>query len=105
MHSHGKYIDLEYYREMSYHWECGLSQWAYRKLDEQFKGRLLSEKDVEAMQQILEMAKTQNRQVKVYDTSRLRGRLKALKLGVSKTPTVVMNGQRYEGLDEITHAV
>ena len=103
--SRSKAIDVGHYREMSYHWECGVAQWAYGELAAQFKGRILSEQDVKAMQQVFEMAKRESREVKVYDVSRVSDKIRALKQRVFKTPTVVMNGRRYEGLDEICKAV
>jgi hypothetical protein len=105
VHSHGKYIDVGYYREMSYHWECGLAQWAYAELADQFKGRILSEEDVGALQHVLEMAKKENREVKVYDTSRMADRVRALKNSVFKTPTVLIDGKRYQGVDEISRLI
>jgi uncharacterized membrane protein len=105
VHSFDKDIDVSHYREMSYHWECGLAQWAYAELASQFKGRILSDEDVSALRQIFEAAKKENREVKVYDTSRVNGRLKALKHGILETPAVIMNGERYQGLDEIAHVI
>jgi hypothetical protein len=105
VHSHGKDIDVGHYREMSYHWECGLAQWAYGELAGQFKGRILSEEDVGALRQLLEMAKKGSYEVKVYDTSRIGDRMRALKRGVLKTPTAIINGVLVQGLDEISHLV
>lgn len=105
MHSFDKDIDVGHYREMSYHWECGLAQWAYAELASQFKGRILPEEDVNALRQIFEIAKKENREVKVYDTGRVGGRFKALKYGILKTPAVIMNGERYQGSDEIARVV
>jgi hypothetical protein len=92
-------------REMSYHWECGLAQWACKELTDQFKGRILSEKDVAAMRRVLEMAKKENLEVKVYDTSRTSDRLRALKRRILKTPTAIIEGRRYEGPDKILRAI
>jgi hypothetical protein len=101
--SHGKDIDVGHYREMSYHWQCGLAQWAYGELAAQFKGRILCEEDIAALRQVFEMSKRKNREVKVYDTSHMSDKVKALKRGILKTPTVLMNGRRYQGSDEISH--
>lgn len=103
--SYGKDIDVGHYREMSYHWQCGLAQWAYGELAAQFKGRILCEEDVNALRQVFEIAKSENQEVKVYDTSRMSDKVKALRRGILKTPTVVMNGRRYQGSDEISHFV
>jgi hypothetical protein len=103
--SREKDIDYGHYREMSLHWECGLAQWAYGELAAQFKGRILSENDVAALQHVFEQAKKENRQLKVYDTSRMGDKVRAMKRGVFKTPSAVINGQRYEGLEEILRAI
>jgi hypothetical protein len=105
VHSHGKDIDVGHYREMSYHWECGLAQWAYGELAGQFKGRILSEEDVGALRQLLDMAERENCKVKVYDTSRMGDRVRALKRGVLKTPTAIIKGALYQGLDEISKVI
>jgi hypothetical protein len=105
LHSHSKDIDVGHYREMSYHWECGLAQWAYGELAQQFKGRILSDEDVRVLRQVLDMGKKEGREVKVYDTSRMSDRVKALKRGVFKTPAVVMNGELYQGVDQVSQAV
>jgi hypothetical protein len=103
--SHDKDIDYGHYREMSLHWECGLAQWAYGELAARFKGRILPENDVTALQHVFEQAKKENRQVKVYDTSHMGDKVRAMKRGVFRTPSAVINGQRYEGLDEILRAI
>jgi hypothetical protein len=103
--SREKDIDYGHYREMSLHWECGLAQWAYGELAAQFKGRILPENDVAVLQQVFEQAKKENSQVKVYDTSRMGDKVRAMKRGVFKTPSAVINGQRYEGLEEILKAI
>jgi hypothetical protein len=105
VHSHSKHVDIGHYREMSYHWECGLAQWAYAELTDQFKGRILSEEDMGALQHVLEMAKKENREVKVYDTARIADRVRAMKNSVMKTPTVLIDGKRYTGLDEISRSI
>ena len=85
-HSHNKDIDVGHYREMSCHWECSLAQWAYGEMAGQFKGRILCEEYVGVLRQVLEMAKKEGREVKVYNTSRVGHRMKALRRGILKTP-------------------
>jgi hypothetical protein len=104
-HYHGKNIDVGHYREMSYHWECGLAQWAYGELAGQFKGRILSEEDVMVLRQVLEMAKSKGQEVKVYDTSRVGDRMKALRRGILKTPAAIMRGELYQGVDVISQMI
>ena len=97
MRSH-RYIDINFYREMSYHWQYGLDKWTLDGLAEQFKGRMLSEKNMRALEQVLERAKEINQEVKVYDLSRIAGRIRKMKRGVMKAPTVTIGEKRYKVL-------
>lgn len=103
--SHDRYIDVDFVREMSYHMDCGLAEWAYSDLAEQFKGRILSEENLRVLEQVLKMAKAKDRKVGVYDISRMTDKIRALKRAVFKTPTVIIDEQRYEGLEEISQAI
>ena len=94
-------VDIEHYREMSYHVQCGLAKWAYGQLASQFKGRILSEKDIEALNRIFEVSKQENCKIRVYDISRLADRVRALKRGIFRTPAIVIGDVRYQGQDEI----
>jgi hypothetical protein len=100
-HSHNKDIDVGHYPKMFYQWECGLAQWAYGEMAGQFKGRIFCEERVEVLRQVLEMAKKEGRQVKVYYTSRVGNRMKGLRLGILKSPAAIMNGESYQSLNEI----
>jgi hypothetical protein len=102
--SHDKYIDIDFHREMSYHWQCGLDKWAMDGLVEQFKGRILSDDNMGALEQVLELAKETNQEVKVYDLSRIADRVRAMKRGVMRTPTLIMGEKRYQGFEEISKA-
>lgn len=73
-------------------------------LAKQFKGRILSEDNMGALEQVLEMAKETNQEVKVYDLSRIADRVRAMKRGVMRTPTLIMGEERYQGLEEISRA-
>lgn len=46
-----------------------------------------------------------NCEVRVYDMSRMTERLKAWKRGILTTPSVVMNGVKYKGLDQVSQAI
>jgi glutaredoxin len=46
----------------------------------------------------------EDREVKVHDISRVVERMKALKQGILKIPTIVVNGIKCQGLDEIAQA-
>jgi hypothetical protein len=103
--SHDRYVDVSFCREMSYHIDCGLAEWAYDQLSEKFKGRVLSQEDLTVLEKVLEMAKARSEKARVYDVSRITDRMRALKRGVLKTPTVIINGERYEGLKEISQVI
>lgn len=104
VHSRSRGIDIDHYREMSYHVQCGLARCAYEELASQFRGRILTEKDSEALNKIFELAKEENSEVRVYDTSRVTEHLKAWKRGILRTPAVVIKDVKYQGLDEIVQA-
>lgn len=64
------------------------------------KGRILRQEDHMVIEQALRVIKETD-DLLVYDVSRLTDRLKALKKGVKKTPTIIIDGKKYEGLPEI----
>jgi hypothetical protein len=103
--SHSRDVDIGHYREMSQHVQCGLARWAYGRLDSHFKGRILSDRDIQALDKVFEAAKRMNCEVRVYDMSRMTERLKAWKRGILTTPSVVMNGVKYKGLDQVSQAI
>src|SRR4030042_1303845 len=101
VHSRSRGIDIDHYREMSHHVQCGLARCAYEELASQFRGRILTEKDSEALNKIFELAKEENSEVIVYDTSRITERLKAWKRGILRTPAVVLKEVKYQGLSKM----
>jgi len=105
VHSHDKYVDIGFYREMSYHWECGLDQWAKAGLQKLFKGRILSGEELTILERVLEKAQEKNQKIKIYDISRIVDRVRAMKRGVMKTPTVIIDEERHQGLSEILEAI
>lgn len=102
--SKSREIDIDHYREMSYHVQCGLARHAYEELASQFRGRILAEEDYEALNKIFALAKEENCDVRVYDTSRTADRVKALKRGIFRTPVVIIKDVKYQGLEEIAQA-
>lgn len=99
------YIDVIFYREMSQHIQCGLSRWVQDVLSKEFKGRILSREDLNVLEPALEIARTNDVHVKVYDVSRITDKLTALKRGIRKTPVVIINGRKYERVEEILEAL
>jgi protein-disulfide isomerase len=66
-----------------------------------FKGRILSQEDNTVLEQALLVANKTKQKIIVYDVSRMTDKLKALKRGIRKTPAVIINGKRYERVEEI----
>jgi len=97
------YMDVETVREMSYHTFCapGLASSLLENMASKFKGRVLPQDDYVVLERIGELACELHDDVKVYDISRALDRMRALKHGILKTPTVVIQGKKYEGLDKI----
>jgi len=90
-------VDIERYREMFHHVQSDLAKWVNDQLASQFKGRILSDKNIEALNKIFEVAKQKNRQIRVYDASRMANRMRALKKGIIRNPAVVISGLKHEG--------
>jgi hypothetical protein len=82
-----------------------LAQWVSGELAGQFKGRILSVEYVGVLRQLLDMAKKEDREVKVYHTSRISDRVKALKCGVSKIPVLIICGHLYQALDQVLQVI
>jgi hypothetical protein len=59
--SHDNYVDINFHREMSYHWHCGLDKWAMDGLVKQFKGRILSEENMGLLSKCWIWPKRQNK--------------------------------------------
>jgi len=99
-------MDVELYREMSQHSFCapGLADALVSGVASKLKGRILPQEDLTALEQVSQIAKKTNEKIKVYDVSRLTDKLKAMKRGIRKTPAVMINGEKYEGLEEILQA-
>ena len=99
-------MDVELYREMSQHSFCapGLADALVSGVASKLKGHILPQEDLTALEQVSQIAKKTNEKIKVYDVSRLTDKLKAMKRGIRKTPAVMINGEKYEGLEEILQA-
>jgi glutaredoxin len=100
--SSSPYIDVEYYREMSQHVICApdLARWG-AEIPAKFKGRILPEKDRTVLEYALRVANETGEKVLVFDISRVSDRLKAIKRGVKRTPTIIINGKKYDSVDDI----
>ena len=91
---------------MSQHVLCApdLAEWA-AKIPSKFKGRILPEKDRTVLEHALRMVNKTDEKVLVFDVSRVTDRLKAIKRGVKRTPTIIVNGKKYDNVEEILHSL
>jgi formaldehyde-activating enzyme involved in methanogenesis len=103
VHSSSVYMDVETVREMSQHAYCasGVASGLLKNVASQFKGRILPQDDYVVLQRIAELAYELHDDVKVYDVSRVQHKMRALKHGILKTPVVIVQGKKHEGLDKI----
>ncbi|MGD0496510.1 MAG: hypothetical protein ABSB28_10835 [Candidatus Bathyarchaeia archaeon] len=105
--SFSPYMDVETARDMAPHSYCspGTTEGLVSGVLSKFKGRLLSEEDSTALERVLQILKENQESVRVYDVSRMADKLRALKRGIRKTPAVIINGEKYEGLEAISKAL
>jgi hypothetical protein len=105
--SFSQYMDVDTYREMSTHPYCapGTNEGLVGQAVSKFKGRLLSPEDSNVVQHVLEIIGKTGELIKMYDVSKVADRLKAVRHGIRKTPVALIDGRKYEGLDEILKAL
>jgi len=98
--SRSAYVDIGTVREMIQHTLCapGTASALVKDIESKFKGRILPSDDQRTLELIGRLTEIFHDEVKVYDVSRIIDKLKAIRRGVSKTPAVVINGKKYEGL-------
>lgn len=101
------YMDVETARDMAPHSYCapGTTEGLVSEVLSKFKGRLLPEDDSKALERVLQILRETQESVKVYDVSRTTDKLRAVKRGIRNTPTVIINGEKYEGLEAISQAL
>lgn len=104
IHSSTPYKDYELYRETSQHAYCmpGTFNGLVTQAVSQLKGRILSSEDIVFLEQVSQIADKAHEIVKIHDVSRMADRIRALKHGILKTPAVIINGKKYESLEEIS---
>ena len=102
MRSSSVCVDVETIREMSYHTFCapGVAS-ALMDVASKFKGHVIQQDDYVVLNRIGELAFELHDDVKVYDVSRALDRMRSLKHGIVKTPAVVVQGRKHEGLEKI----
>ena len=103
VHSSSVSMDVKTIREMTQHTFCApnVASQLLNNVASQFKGRVLPQDDYVVLQRIGELALELHDNVKVYDVSRAPDRMRALKRGILKTPVVIVQGKKHEGLDKI----
>jgi len=96
-------MDVETVREMSQHTICapGAADALLTNVASKFKDRILPQDDYTVLERISELAVELHDKVSVYDVSNAQDRMRALRHGILKTPTVIVQGKKYEGLDKI----
>lgn len=101
------YMDVATIREMSQHTICApgvaskMLEDHSQRFSSKFKNRVLPQDDYTVLHRIVELAFELHDELKVFDVSRDLDRLRALKRGVLKTPAVIVQGKKHEGLDNI----
>lgn len=69
------------------------------------KGRVFPEEHRIAMQRVMEYAQARREELEVFDVSSATDRIRALRQGVVRTPTLVARGKHFKGLVEISQVV
>jgi hypothetical protein len=70
-----------------------------------FRGRIFSEESHLVLPALERAIARCGQTIRIHDTGTLRGRLKALVAGISETPAVLVEGQRFQGYEEARQAL
>ena len=99
--------EIETLREMSQHTYCAQGTWEALLKDygSKFKGRILPPEDHEVLEKLEKLANKFRDEIKVYDVSHTLDKIKAIKQGIRRTPTVIIQGKKYEGLEKISELI
>ncbi|NWF86512.1 hypothetical protein HXY32_01655 [Candidatus Bathyarchaeota archaeon] len=62
--------------------------------------KVISEVDRRALEIVNEIAKERGLKVEVFNVSSFRGKLKAKLKGITKMPTIIIDGRKIEGIPE-----
>jgi len=103
VHSYSPDVDIGFYREATQHTICApdLARWATDAAFSRFKGRILPEEQLTALAKALEIAKKTGEKLKAHDVSHVADKVRALRCRIRKTPAILVNGKKYEGIEEI----
>lgn len=100
-------MDVETCKDMSQHPFCapgsteGLISGALSK----FKGRVFPEDDSTILEHVIQAFGKTNEFIRIYDLSRITDSLRAIRRGIRSTPTVIVNGEKYQTVEEILRAL
>ncbi len=72
---------------------------------ERAERRMLCEEDAKILREALKASERIAENLKVYDVSRIDDKIQATKLRIRKTPTILVNGEKYEGFKESRQAL
>jgi hypothetical protein len=101
------YMDVETCRDMVQHPMCApeTTEGLVREDLSNFKGRLLPREDSAVLERVLEITGKRRGSVKIYDLSRIAANVRALRRGIFKRPVVMIDGERYDGFENISRAI
>ena len=101
IHSRSTYMDVDSIRHALSHVYC--SPETGLRAVELFSSKLagvLPEKDVKILQEALKTSERTGEKLKVFDVSRIGHRIRAMKLRIRKTPTIIVNGEKNVGFEK-----
>jgi hypothetical protein len=103
VHSYSENVDMDAYRETSAHSYCFPGTWEglVKALGSSFKGRILPPEDSQALELMEPLVKESGEEVKLFDISRTIDLITAFVRGIWKTPTAIVQGKKYEGIEKI----
>jgi glutaredoxin len=107
--SFSPYVDYELSREMSQHVYCDreLATKAGEMFSQfnKFGRRMFSDEDWAVLQRLVETNGLADGKIKIYDISHAGDRFKALSRGITKTPVIIINGEKRGGLETVLDAI
>jgi hypothetical protein len=92
---------------MAVHTYCSpdVVSWAESDLASLLQGRIFPQNDLTILRKASQVTKRVKEELRVYDLSRAADRLKALKRRVRETPSVVIDGEKFDGFEKSAEAI
>jgi hypothetical protein len=99
-------MDVETCRDMAPHSYCasGTTE-ELVSFASKLKGRLLSQEDSMVLERVSQISNVAKESIKIYDLSRMTDYFRAMKRGIGKTPTILINGEKFVGLGPVLQAL